>query len=130
MIIGLINRVIAFIRATSAATDESDTEYDGMLSYTWEWHAVEYGLPLGVLTGLSFVFLGTDAGTTMLSVAVAIVLTAVGERSPKDAPIPMRYIKQIRKELHYYLGSFLVGIAPFLPFIPLGQLTTELGLPF
>lgn len=111
-----LRRFVQALRKYSSATEESDTAYNGLGSYSVEWHAVEYGLPLGLMTGLAFV-LDPRLGGTMATISIAIVLEALGRRAPVDVPIPKRYIVQIRRELHYYLGSWALGFVPFVPLV-------------
>lgn len=114
----MIRRLIQKLRKYSTATEESDTAYNGLGSYAVEWHAIEYGLGLGLMTGLGFL-VDPSLGTTVGGGAVGVVVEAMRRDASGDLPLPRRYIRQIRQELHYYLGAFAVGFAPFVPLIDL-----------
>lgn len=120
----MIQRLIAFITRTSTATEESDTEYDGLLSTAPEWHAVEYGLGLGFLTGLALL-VRPELGAMLASTSAGVVLEAMHRDAPGRLPIARRYIKQIRRELHYYLGAFVAGVAPWVPFVDVAGIAQQ-----
>lgn len=121
----MIRRLIRLIRRYSTATSESETDYGGFGSWAGEYHAIEYGLPLGLLTGLTML-LDPRLGTSMATLSAGIVLEAMHRDAPSKIPLSKGLLRQIRKELHYYLGSWAIGFAPFVPLIGVETLVARL----
>lgn len=76
------------------APTESDSERDGLLSYSKEWHALTVGLTAGLVAGAT--------GTWTLAVAVVAMALAV-----RAAPGPL---SQLRREPWYALGGVTLGV--------------------
>lgn len=76
------------------APTEADSERDGLLSYSKEWHALVVGLAAGLVAGLS--------GRWEIVVAVVAMTLAI-----RAAPGPL---KQLRKEPWYALGGVVIGV--------------------
>lgn len=108
-----LRRLIRYVRTTSSASSEQETSYDGLLSWSGEWHVVEVGLPAGVLTGLTLLY-APALTEPVLGLVVGIAIEAVRRGAPSDElSVPRSLLWQVRVELPYYLGSWLLGVAPF-----------------
>lgn len=118
-------RVLDFIRTVSSRTTDKGASYIGFLSNAAEWHAIQYGLPLGAMTGLALL-VSPEHASALAIVSFNIVLAALGVKSDTDAGIARALLRQIRRELHYYLGSWLVGIAPFVHIVGLERTVASL----
>lgn len=108
-----VRRLIQYVRTTSSASSERETTYDGLLSWSGEWHVVEVGLPAGVLTGLTLLY-APALTEPVLGLVVGIAVEALRRGAPSDElSIPRSLLLHVRVELPYYLGSWLLGVAPF-----------------
>lgn len=85
------------------APRESDTERDGFLSYSREWHSLAVGAAAGLVGGLTY---STPTEPVGLAIMGAVVATAfglqVGKRLSKKAA------REVRKEPWYAVGALVV----------------------
>lgn len=130
----MLMRLVEKIRTYSQASTEADTDYYGFLSYAVEWHAFTWGLFLGVATGAGLI-VAPELAQTLLTAFVAIVAWIYTGREPRTIDLDERYLRQIKKEPHYFIGAWAIGMIPgsvyglvmgqlpdvgsVLPFIPL-----------
>lgn len=77
-----------------SAPSESDTAYDGFLSYAAEWHSTAIGSFLGLAAAVS--------GHPEL--AVILVALAFGERKRFGSG----HVRDVAREVSYALGGFVV----------------------
>jgi hypothetical protein len=88
----VIERLLEAVSGATAPT-EADSERDGLLSYSKEWHALIVGFGAGMVAGLS--------GSWELAVTVVAMTLAM-----RAAPGPL---KQLRREPWYALGGVVTG---------------------
>jgi hypothetical protein len=89
----LIRRLLDLV-AGAGATSEKESDRDGLLSWSGEYHALEIGLAVGFLAGVS--------GRWELAVLVATV--ALGARKAQD-----KTLREVAHEGWYALSGLLVG---------------------
>lgn len=94
----VIDRFVRLIKQAGAYREE-DTERDGFLSYASETHSVGAGLGLGFAIGASAQF-------SFLGVILSFVI--YGNRGEKF--LSPTLIRDIRKEVHYFLGGLFAGL--------------------
>jgi hypothetical protein len=97
----LLKQLIEFLKQRSGGT-EQDTEYNGVLSYAGEWHALIIGLAAGIVaiyTHQPMVAIGV--------MGVALGLKGVGKLA---GPLKGQYVvEEITSEPWYACGGVLVG---------------------
>lgn len=97
-----------------AGPTEESTEYDGLLSYSAEWHSAIFGVALGMT-------FATTGNMQMILGAVSLILGA--GRLNQQAAETVK--EDLRKEPQYGLAGIAIGfvVAKYAP-----QITTSLGL--
>lgn len=88
-----MRRLLDLLRASGASSEE-ETDRNGLLSWSGEYHALEIGLAVGFLAAVS--------GRWELAVLVATV--ALGARKAQD-----KTLREVAHEGWYALSGLLVG---------------------
>jgi hypothetical protein len=111
----LLRQLVRSVLRSTTAEDESETARNGPLSTKAEWHTVGIGAGFGFLTGSAYVLASPALAEPVVGLAVVVLLAASGYRAGADPPIARNLLRQVRKELPYYLVSFALGLLPWLP---------------
>jgi len=94
-------RLLAFLKSRSGGR-ESDTDYNGVLSYTSEYHALLIGLGAGIVAGY----------LNQPPILVGVISVALGLKGAKRlaGPLDGRYVvEELTSEPWYGVGGALVG---------------------
>jgi hypothetical protein len=106
-----VKQIISRLKRRSAATEDG-SEYDGVLSYANEYHALLIGLAAGFAAGVA----------SRPEVAAAVGATALGIQVPGLAKARFEgrgVLKEMRREPWYAIGGNAIGFV-------LGILATSL----
>jgi len=91
------------------APTESDSEYDGVLSYATEYHALAVGGVAGLCGALTY---GTPMQPAGLGLMIAVAATALGVKTSKRLRSALA-AREVTKEPWYAVGGlvllFLLG---------------------
>lgn len=96
----MLDRLSAWIRRLSGPS-EGSSDYDGLLSYATEWHALLIGVGAGLVAGW----------TMMPLLAAATIACALGIRGLKGVPKirDRAAIRELQAEPWYGIGGTLLG---------------------
>lgn len=100
----MIKNLIKKIKKYSSAKSESETEYDGFLSYSSEIHAF--------ITGIGAGFASYTVGSP--EVGVSIILVSIGyggysELAKNGGEAPEKISKELQREPWYAIGGTFLG---------------------
>ena len=90
-----IDRIRDFIRTRSRST-EVDTDSDGFLSYSGEWHGVAVGAIFGLCTAIT--------GEPFVALVFALIAAGIGKRRSD-------HLRDAAKEVGYSGGAFVFAYA-------------------